>query len=86
MIDIDDEKTSDILNYGKSQAILFLDFVSDGWVLIDSKRLGISKWVNVKENKVYANGSDLHYTTLINDVGKTTEELFDLFYAQKYVL
>lgn len=65
--------------YTKGTAIAFMEWVSDGWVLIDSRRLGKSAWVDCKENEVYANGSDLHYTTLIKDVGKTTEELYSLF-------
>lgn len=68
--------------YAKENAIGFMEWVSDGWVLIDSVRLGKSAWVNCMENKVYAHGSDLHYTTLINSVGKTTEQLYDIYKIQ----
>ena len=60
------------------------------WARQDS--MEFSKWivdegwayVNTRKNNVYMNGSAAHFTNLILTVGKTREELYDLFINRNF--
>ena len=70
-------------HHAKQQAIGFLDFVNKEWTKVKSEELKTWAWVNYKENEVLLHGSDWHITTLINEVGITTDQLYTLYQTQK---
>lgn len=65
----------------REAAIEFAEWVNDSYTKVESLELKKWAWVNFKEEDVMLHGSDYHFTTLINEVGKTTEELYNLFLA-----
>lgn len=68
----------------KGDAVEFAEWIEDNsYARIHSKELNKSAWVNCEEHDVMANGSDYHFTVLINQVGKTTEQLYNLYKSQK---
>jgi len=64
----------------KMASTKFATWLSDNsWTVVDSKELKRRAYVNASKNTIYLNGSDYHYTKLINEHGKTIEELYDIF-------
>ena len=53
----------------------FAEWVNENYTLVTSEELQQSAWVNLKRS-VYVNGSDFHYTQMINEFGETIEQLY----------
>lgn len=64
----------------KMVAVNFATWMEDNsWVVVYSEELKIRAYVDGLKNDVLVNGSDYHYTKLINEHGKTLEELYEMF-------
>lgn len=63
----------------KTTAINFSKFVEENYKLVTSEELNKSALVNRKENDIYTFGSDYHFTKLVNEHGKTYEQVYELF-------
>lgn len=53
--------------------------IDNGWECIYSEELSKRGWIDTSKHDVLTHGSDYHYTKLIKEHGKTTEELYELF-------
>lgn len=69
--------------YAKQESIGFAEWINGDYTEVESAELRRKAWVNFRENEVLVHGSDFHYTTLINEVGLTTEQLFELYLQSK---
>ena len=61
--------------YAEAKAKEFAEWVNENYTLVTSEELQKSAWVNLKRS-VYVNGSDFHYTQMINEFGETIEQLY----------
>lgn len=61
--------------YAEAKAKEFAEWVNGNYTLVTSEELQKSAWVNLKRS-VYVNGSDFHYTKMINEFGETIEQLY----------
>lgn len=61
----------------------FVEWVDETYAMVHSDELKTSAWINCKEESVLVNGSDYHYTTLINEKGITTEKLIEIYFQTK---
>lgn len=57
--------------------------IDNGWTLVHSKELGKSAYVNAHDHAIYIHGSDYHYTALIKQFGKSPEEIYEMFAADR---
>lgn len=60
----------------------FAEWCEDNYTKVYSDELKKSAWVNVREETVLAHGSDYHYTTLIKESGRTTDQLVEKYFEQ----
>lgn len=62
----------------ESDAVKFADYLESNWYFIrrDSKRFG---WINIIDNEVLVHGSESHYNKLLENHGKTTTEVYQIF-------
>ncbi len=67
--------TSMLNEYAEAKAKEFAEWVNENYTLVTSEELQKSAWVNLKRS-VYVNGSDFHYTQMINEFGETIEQLY----------
>jgi len=64
----------------KEISVAFAEWIeNNGYIKIHSEELKQSAWVDSIKHKILNNGSDYHYTDLINHYGYSTERLWDLF-------
>lgn len=77
----DDFTTADhMVKFLDNMMMEFANWIQgNGYIMVYSKKLGISKYINGNEFNILINGSDHHYTELLNNHGKTTEELLEEF-------
>lgn len=61
-----------------SDAVEFFKWASPKYANIHSEKLNKSAWVSV-EHGILINGSDYHYTTLIEKHGQTIEDIYTKF-------
>lgn len=54
------------------------------YILIYSKELKKELYINASEHDVLINGSDYHYTKLIEQEGKILQEVYDKFMYEEY--
>lgn len=64
---------------GIKKCINFGEWVGKNYCEVSSEKLNKTMWVNYVENTVLVNGSDEHFTRLVNEHGKTIEEVFNEF-------
>ncbi|MFA7307602.1 MAG: hypothetical protein WC026_13120 [Hyphomicrobium sp.] len=68
----------------KTVAIEFATWMEDNaWTAVYSKELKKRAYVDASKNTVLLHGSDYHFTKLINENGKTIDELYELFWKDR---
>lgn len=69
-----------IIETMKMVAVNFATWLEDNyWIAVYSEELKIRAYVDGLKNDILVNGSDYHYTKLINEHGKKIEELYEMF-------
>lgn len=64
----------------KMVATKFATWLEDNsWKTVYSEELKKTAYVNTSENKILIHGSDYHFTMMINEHGKTIDELYEMF-------
>ena len=70
----------------KEAAIRFATWMEDNaWTCVWSQELHKRSYVDASRETILVNCSDFHYTTLVKEVGKTIDELWDLFVMDERV-
>ena len=64
----------------KMVAVNFATWLEDSdWTAVYSEELKKRAYVDSSKNKILVYGSDYHFTKLINEHGKTLDELYEMF-------
>lgn len=69
-----------VTELGKMVAVNFATWIEkNNWLPVSSESLQKKAYVDSGKHSILTFGSDLHYTELIKNHGKSLEELYDLF-------